>query len=477
VLAYFRASADARQLADLSAGEGVPPPIRGVPAERWAEVLVEAQQAGLVNREGVTSRFTLHPLLPWYLRRTLQGVESAALAAAARRHFARLAANLEGALRGEASAAAAPLFAANKESLLNALALARRARDVTEVAALYSCLNTFMDFARQRGQLAALRAALVDEWRPSPPLDSRSEQGRFWLTLEFHRAIAHLDAHDLGKAEEVYRHFLAAAPGVEAIESAAYHGLGLVAQERHDLEGAEGWHRKALEVLLRLHDERGAADTCGRLGNLAERRHDLEGAEGWYRKALEAFLRLHDERGAAPTYYQLGWVAQRRHDLEGAEGWHRKALEAFLRLHDELSAAKAQQNLGNVAQKRHDLEGAEGWYQKALEVFLRLHYEPGAARTYEGMGLLAVSQRNAVCASHLLQAFRRFTACKDSHRAEGALAHLRQFHQEGIVPRQAVEQAWQAETGEPLPANVAAKLFLAPVEPGDGTPSGGAANQ
>jgi tetratricopeptide (TPR) repeat protein len=428
VLAYFREWTDAEQLARFSALESVPAPARGVTAEGWTEVLVQAQATGLVRREGATSLFKLHPLLPWFLHLAVPEGESAALEAAVRSHLDALASALVEALRGREGAAAMKMFATSRASLLNGLELARRARDVGEVASLYYCLNRFMNLGGQHGQLEFLREALIKEWQPAPFFDPASVGGTFWLNLQLHRANSHLRQRKLGAAEETYREILAAAPGDDDVAERIFFCLGQVAQLRHDLARAEEWYGKALEVELRLGDEYNADKTYHELGIVALLQHDLARAEEWYGKSLEVKLRLGDEYGAAQTYHQLGMVAQHRHDLSRAEEWYAKALEVFLRLGDEHGAAQTYHQLGAVAQLRHDLTRAEEWYAKALEVFLRLGDEHGAAQTYHNLGVLTQYRHDLTRAEEwYAKALEVFLRLGDEHGASQT------YHQLGKV--------------------------------------------
>jgi tetratricopeptide (TPR) repeat protein len=111
----------------------------------------------------------------------------------------------------------------------------------------------------------------------------------------------------------------------------------MVAQARRDLDAAEKWYRKSLEIAERLGDEHGAAITYHQLGMVAQARRDLDAAEKWYRKSLEIKERLGDEHGAAITYHQLGMVAQERRDFEAAWGWFLKALGVFVQFGDNHS--------------------------------------------------------------------------------------------------------------------------------------------
>ena len=71
---------------------------------------------------------------------------------------------------------------------------------------------------------------------------------------------------------------------------------------------------------------------------VAQERRDLNAAEGWYMKSLDISLKQGNEHGAALTYHQLGCVAQERRDLNAAEGWYRKSLDIFERYQDEYRA-------------------------------------------------------------------------------------------------------------------------------------------
>ncbi|HEX8198866.1 MAG TPA: CHAT domain-containing protein, partial [Isosphaeraceae bacterium] len=86
------------------------------------------------------------------------------------------------------------------------------------------------------------------------------------------------------------------------------------------------WQQLA-ESPLTKEDEGLAASSYGQLGLVAKVRGDLNAAERWYGKSLEINERLGDEPGAASTYHQLGNVAQDRGDLDAAERWYGKSLE------------------------------------------------------------------------------------------------------------------------------------------------------
>jgi tetratricopeptide (TPR) repeat protein len=118
-------------------------------------------------------------------------------------------------------------------------------------------------------------------------------------------------------------------------------GLGVLLEERGDLDGADAAYRRA--------DDRDSADGAFNLGLLLQERGDEDGAMAAYRRA--------DERGHAAGAYNLGVLLQERGDLDGADAAYRRA--------DERGHADAASNLGLLLQERGDLDGAEAAYRRA----------------------------------------------------------------------------------------------------------------
>jgi tetratricopeptide (TPR) repeat protein len=94
------------------------------------------------------------------------------------------------------------------------------------------------------------------------------------------------------------------------IASPALFNLGLLAEERSDLQGGEVAYRRA--------DERGHPGAAFSLGTMLEERGDLQGAEAAYRRA--------DERGHLGAALRLGAMLEERGDLQGAEAADRSEM-------------------------------------------------------------------------------------------------------------------------------------------------------
>ena len=198
------------------------------------------------------------------------------------------------------------------------------------------------------------------------------------------------------EAEQMYKTMAQMAVNQDnsSAEAAAYHQMGIVAQERRDLDAAERWYKESLKIELKQNNEHGSALTYHQLGMVAQERRDFDAAERWYKKSLEIELKQNDEHGSALTYHQLGMVAQERRDLDAAEGWYKKSLEIELKLNDEYGAASTYHQLGNVAYLSRDFDAAEDWYKKSLEIKLKQNDEHGAALIYHQLGMVAQERRD-----------------------------------------------------------------------------------
>ena len=180
-------------------------------------------------------------------------------------------------------------------------------------------------------------------------------------------------------------------------EAAAYHHLGMIAQEQRDFAAAEQWYRKSLAIKEKQGNEHGAS-TYGQLGNMALEQREFVAAEQWYRKALTVFEKQGNEHGAASTYGQLGNMALDQREFTAAEQWYHKALAIFEKQGNKHLAASTYHQLGRTVQEQQDFAAAEQWYRKALAIKEKQGNEQGAAITYHQLGAIAQQQRDFAAA-------------------------------------------------------------------------------
>ena len=110
---------------------------------------------------------------------------------------------------------------------------------------------------------------------------------------------------DFDTAEEFFEKYalLSISIGREDNAAAAYHQLGMIAEEHRNFQTAEKWYMKSLEIRERLKDEHGAAITYHQLGMIAEEQRVFEAAEKWYLKEKEITERIGDELGSSSSKY------------------------------------------------------------------------------------------------------------------------------------------------------------------------------
>ena len=218
--------------------------------------------------------------------------------------------------------------------------------------------------------------------------------------------------------------------GVARGEAAAYHMLGMIAQERLGLAAAERWYGKSLAIEEKHGNEYGAACTYHQLGRIAEERRDLMAAEQWYRQSLALWEKHGNEHGVACAYHQFGRIAEERRDFEAAERYYQKALSIREKLGDEYSSAVTYYQLGIIADKQRNFVVAERKCQMALAIWKKYNDEYNITLAYNELGIIAMERQDFVVAEKwCLKAL----AILEKHGDENSTARI--YHQLGIISR------------------------------------------
>gem|GEM_PF-1825916 len=346
-------------------------------------------------------------------------------------------------------------------------------------AASLIILRLFLELWPMQGRIKDadhLRAAWLKKVTDptGDPISSANEElVSLWYFLWGNAANRHLMAGELDQAWAIYHKVV---DGLETrhekseLISAGYHQLGMVEQFRGDLEAAEQWYRKSLQIREEMGDQPGMAmtyhhlgmveqfrgefdaaedwysqslkieETLGnrpgiassyhQLGTVAQDRGDLDAAERFYRKSLEIEVALGNMPGMASSYGQLGILEQARGNLDIAEQWYRKSLTIQEELGNRLDMAKGYHQLGSMEHERNNFDTAEQWYRKSLAITEQLPDRPSMARTYGVLGLLYWSRGDLPAAlQHTLQAFALFVSM--GFRQAATAAHtLAQLYRE-----------------------------------------------
>jgi tetratricopeptide (TPR) repeat protein len=465
-VSLFHGVTDADVLMLFSQAAGVPGRFQGASRQEWGQALDEATRVGLLARLG-RGMYQIHPALPAYLAaqwRAAEPGDHAAVREAATQALLTAYAGLGGWLDEQIESADAGLaftiiglqrrtmgsllgYALDHRLWEQAQHIAQPLASYWQARGLYEEADSWTD---------RVRLATEDHDGTAPPLDSPA--GGLWLFFTGDQANRQLESGRLDQAERTYQQILAslqtqpASAQRQARLAISYHQLGMVNQERGELDDAEDWYTKALAIKEELGDRASTANTYHQLGMTAEDRGGLEDAEDWYTKALAIKEELGDRPGTAGTYHQLGNVAHRRGRLDDAEDWYTKALAIEEELGNRPRMADTYHQLGMTAQSRGRLEDAEDWYTKALAINEELGNRPGIAITFGQLGLLAEKR------DQLSQALEWMVRCvalftEFPHPATGpGPEHLARLT--ARLGTGALERCWQAVTGNALPRAV-----------------------
>ncbi|MFP3939210.1 MAG: tetratricopeptide repeat protein [Thermoanaerobaculia bacterium] len=237
------------------------------------------------------------------------------------------------------------------------------------------------------------RRARVDELRSRLQLTPRSddplvEKTRASWFFELGNHLLFLGA--MGEAQKAYEESIAISDGLgdRSNLAAAYHQLGVVAEERGRSGEAVKWYRSSLRISEELGYISGIAVTYHQLGVVAQERGQYEEAGEWYRKSLEIFEKIGDRFRLAASYHQIGNVLYLQGAYEAALDWYRKSLAIEEELGNRFGMAGSYHQLGRVAQARGSYEEAEEWYRKSLAVSEQLGNPGKVGQSSSQIGVL-----------------------------------------------------------------------------------------
>jgi class 3 adenylate cyclase len=203
--------------------------------------------------------------------------------------------------------------------------------------------------------------------------------------------------------------------------------FGMVYAAKDDLTTAREFYGRAAACKRARGDEAGLALTYGQLGRLALDWGDPAEAEKHFRADLEVVLRLGDERAAAQLYDHLGQTALAlEHVNEAAE-----LLDESVRRsegHWVVTEAYARKDRALAALAAADGAAAERQLNRAEELFRGICFEEGLAHVSRARGKLLAARRQYDEAEGALGAalcyFDRAGDRAEVARSQRDLAHL-----------------------------------------------------
>lgn len=172
-----------------------------------------------------------------------------------------------------------------------------------------------------------------------------------------------------------------------ALEQARlYNDIGWLHFRRNELDEAEEWLRKALQLVEGTEHRREIATIHNRMGGVWFRRGDLIKASQEVAAALVLYEYMNDLQGIARGYANLGVLAETQGQWNEAAICFRRSLETHERTGDIQGATIASCNLGVVYTDLGDIPQAKQFLERSLQGALATADNFNAARAYQNLG-------------------------------------------------------------------------------------------
>ncbi len=401
-VSLFHGVADAQVLGVFSQVDGVPGRFAGAGSEEWSAVLDDAARVGLLTGLG-SGMYQIHPALPGYLTARWRADDPAGYNAqrraaedALRAACAAFSRWLTGQIQTDDAASAYTIVGWQRRTLGTMLGHALDHHAWNDAEGIVRALDPYWDTRGLSSEADAWADRILDATtEPGQDTPADIDTRSLWLYIIIGQANRQKDAGQPDQAERSYQRVLTYLQNQPQTDwtrisiAGLYHQLGMTAQQRGQLDDADGWYRKSLTIKEELRDQPGIASTYHQLGNTAHLRGRLDDADDWYRKSLTIKEELRDQPGIATSYHQLGNTAHLRGRLDDADDWYRKALTIKEDLGNKPGMAITYHQLGRTAEDRGRLDEADDWYRKSLTISEELGNKPGMANTYHQLGITA----------------------------------------------------------------------------------------
>lgn len=190
-------------------------------------------------------------------------------------------------------------------------------------------------------------------------------------------------------------------------QSEAYRCVGPVSwvyRHREDLDEAERWCQRALEIFGDLDDESGLIWTELALGDIALRRRELGRAQEIFENVMRQVHQSNDRQAQSQlrtALHQLSHIACIQGEVQSAEKFARRAHGLSEQVHDELGLAAALNCLGRALYVQDRLDEAQTFYLMSLGVDERHGIRHGIAWNKSALALLEEKRGNLETALQL----------------------------------------------------------------------------
>jgi predicted ATPase/DNA-binding transcriptional LysR family regulator len=155
-----------------------------------------------------------------------------------------------------------------------------------------------------------------------------------------------------------------------AVWAGALTVAGRSAIEAGDIEKAEPWLHKGLELARASGDEHRIAWAIHGVGHLLAEQGNLDEAKDFFEESMLLFLRLGEHAAAGGRMTYLAYYAAREGDLDGARSLLERAAEQYRLAGDESGVGGTLNSLGDIALERGTLGSALRHYREAQPLLI-----------------------------------------------------------------------------------------------------------
>lgn len=166
--------------------------------------------------------------------------------------------------------------------------------------------------------------------------------------------------------------------------------IGQAFRSANELDSAEAYITRALNLAERIRDSFSSAQAMTELANVRDDRGDLAGAETLLVRAGEATERIGDRRGVAMVQGNLGVLFAKQGNLIGARRAFERSVEVARSLSLDDLVSLNLLNLSHVARIEGDYREAEADLREALAVFRGYGDQPYIAATLSDVAEVAL---------------------------------------------------------------------------------------
>lgn len=169
-----------------------------------------------------------------------------------------------------------------------------------------------------------------------------------------------------------------------------YQNIGIIYIDKADYQMALDYFLKSLKIkeLQKEKNSISIANSLSAVGAVYQYLEDLDRAEEYYKRSLDIQLKEENQGGIAIGYYNLGLVASNQNNFEEAMEYYIKALDYAKLIDNEKIISSCYNSLGEIYEEKEQHEQALEYYKLGMEIRVEQGDKIGLTQSYNTIGKL-----------------------------------------------------------------------------------------